>query len=333
MDLKQLEAFAWAARLGSFSKAGKRMELTQPTISAHIGSLERELNTRLFVRSAKRVSLTPAGDKLLHYTEEILRLRDEAVADLSVPEHVRWWEGLFGVPPVPKKVVSFVGAGGKTTFLFSLAHELAEQGYRVAVTTTTRIFRPDAGQSRYVVTDGSLQSIEQALADGGLVTVGVPAEGGKLAAPAEEVLHYLQRAADFLLIEADGSRCLPVKVPRAGEPVLFSGTNAVAAICGMRCQGEAVGSVCHRAELAQELLGVQAEHCLTPQDVAELLYRSYAGCAEEVTFVLNQADNIYLRKQAAETARYLLGLGAKRVLVSSFLSRRMEVFLREAPPQ
>ena len=44
MNLKQLEAFVQVAEGGSFSKAAKELFLTQPTISAHIASLEKELN-------------------------------------------------------------------------------------------------------------------------------------------------------------------------------------------------------------------------------------------------------------------------------------------------
>ena len=57
MNLKQLEAFVQVAEGGSFSKAAKQLFLTQPTISAHISSLEKELNARLFVRNTKEVKL------------------------------------------------------------------------------------------------------------------------------------------------------------------------------------------------------------------------------------------------------------------------------------
>ena len=55
MHLKQLEAFVQVAEGGSFSKAAKQLFLTQPTISAHISSLEKELNARFFVRNTKKV--------------------------------------------------------------------------------------------------------------------------------------------------------------------------------------------------------------------------------------------------------------------------------------
>ena len=63
MNLKQLEAFVEVAQSGSFSKAAKKLFLTQPTISAHIASLEKELDTRVFVRNTKEVDLSPEGQK------------------------------------------------------------------------------------------------------------------------------------------------------------------------------------------------------------------------------------------------------------------------------
>ena len=48
MNLKQLEAFVKIADTGSFSQAAKELYLTQPTISAHISSLEKELELLLF---------------------------------------------------------------------------------------------------------------------------------------------------------------------------------------------------------------------------------------------------------------------------------------------
>ena len=58
MNLKQLEAFVEVAEGGSFSKAAKTLFLTQPTISAHISALEKELEVRLFVRNTKEVKMT-----------------------------------------------------------------------------------------------------------------------------------------------------------------------------------------------------------------------------------------------------------------------------------
>ena len=74
MNLKQLEAFVKVAEGGSFSKAAKDLFLTQPTISAHISSLEKELNARLFVRNTKEVSLSDDGTELYKYAKQMKRV-------------------------------------------------------------------------------------------------------------------------------------------------------------------------------------------------------------------------------------------------------------------
>lgn len=72
MNLKQLEAFVHVAESGSFSKAAKEVFLTQPTVSAHISALERELNVRIFIRNTKEVSLSDAGKELYKYAKQMV---------------------------------------------------------------------------------------------------------------------------------------------------------------------------------------------------------------------------------------------------------------------
>ncbi|MFV0362286.1 MAG: selenium metabolism-associated LysR family transcriptional regulator [Suipraeoptans sp.] len=74
MNLKQIEAFVQVAEVGSYSKAAKKMYLTQPTVSAHIFSLEKELNARLFIRNTKEVYLTEEGRNLYKYAKEMIDL-------------------------------------------------------------------------------------------------------------------------------------------------------------------------------------------------------------------------------------------------------------------
>ena len=74
MNLKQLDAFVQVSESGSFSKAAKELFLTQPTISAHISSLEKELNVRLFIRNTKEVSLSDDGKDLYRYAKQITDL-------------------------------------------------------------------------------------------------------------------------------------------------------------------------------------------------------------------------------------------------------------------
>ncbi|OGP53988.1 MAG: hypothetical protein A2Y65_01990 [Deltaproteobacteria bacterium RBG_13_52_11] len=79
MDMKHLETFCKVAELGSFSRAGEAVYLTQPTVSGHIASLEQTVGLKLFDRLGRRVALTNGGQVFYRYAKEILKLRDEAL--------------------------------------------------------------------------------------------------------------------------------------------------------------------------------------------------------------------------------------------------------------
>lgn len=77
MNLKQLEVFVQVAESKSFSATAKQLFLTQPTVSAHIASLEKELNTCLLVRNTKGVMLSESGKALYSYAEQMLELEEK----------------------------------------------------------------------------------------------------------------------------------------------------------------------------------------------------------------------------------------------------------------
>ncbi|UKJ75711.1 LysR family transcriptional regulator [Azospirillum brasilense] len=79
LDLKNLEAFVWIARLGGFRAAAGRLNTTQPAISARIAQLEKELGVQLFNRGTRRVTLTLKGMELLDHAERMLTLQAELV--------------------------------------------------------------------------------------------------------------------------------------------------------------------------------------------------------------------------------------------------------------
>ena len=83
MDLWQLNIFCKVIELKSFSKAGRSVHLSQPTISSHIKDLEDHLDCRLIDRLSKEAVPTKAGELLYGYAKRILALRDDAEADLA----------------------------------------------------------------------------------------------------------------------------------------------------------------------------------------------------------------------------------------------------------
>ncbi|PRY64102.1 LysR family transcriptional regulator [Vreelandella songnenensis] len=79
LDFKELEAFVWAVRLGSFRKAAARLHLTQPSVSERISRLEATVGELLLERSARPVQPTMRGREFFPHAERMLNQRDEAM--------------------------------------------------------------------------------------------------------------------------------------------------------------------------------------------------------------------------------------------------------------
>lgn len=79
LDITKLQTFAIIAQEGSFTKAAECLNLTQPTVSQQIATLEKQIGTRLFVRQPRSLILTEAGKTLLGYAERILALNEDAI--------------------------------------------------------------------------------------------------------------------------------------------------------------------------------------------------------------------------------------------------------------
>ncbi len=79
LDFKELEAFVWAVRLGSFRKAATRLHLTQPSVSERISRLETAVGELLLERAARPVQPTMRGREFFVHAERMLHQRDEAM--------------------------------------------------------------------------------------------------------------------------------------------------------------------------------------------------------------------------------------------------------------
>ena len=143
-------------------------------------------------------------------------------------------------------IITAVGAGGKTTYLKKRAYAYLREGKRVALTTTTHIWPPDPGLDYY----------------------GIREESGKLSAPDPGTFERICREYDVVLVEGDGSHCMPVKIPSEQEPVIPDGTDEIAVIMGAHAIGRRLDAVCQRYE------GSSRER-VTPQLLREIASRYY----------------------------------------------------------
>ena len=89
MEFKQLEAFVAVIDYGSFSEAARKLYLTQPTISAHVRSLEEELHTKLILRTTKKTTITTRGYQLYDSAVRMLEIRNNLLENFTgVQKHM-----------------------------------------------------------------------------------------------------------------------------------------------------------------------------------------------------------------------------------------------------
>lgn len=207
------------------------------------------------------------------------------------------------------KFVSIVGAGGKTTALRALMHELSAQ--HVLATTSTHIFPFAPPDCRITLTDPSPDALLDQLRLPGVVCAGKKAKDGKLCSLSPALLAQAAEAADIVLCEADGAHCHPLKLHRSDEPVLPPQTDLVLIIAGLSALGQPVCETVHRYMLHPDW----ATHPEQIVGVPELLHcvrETAAACklpTDKLRVLLNQADTPTIAAQAEPIAHALRAEG------------------------
>ncbi len=166
-------------------------------------------------------------------------------------------------------IISVVGSGGKTTLIKNLASRYRSEGKTVLVTTTTHMFL----EEDTLLTDDA-GAILHALKETGYVMAGIP-DGEKIKPLSRETFDAVCPCADVVLVEADGSKRLPLKYPNTEEPVIPENTEEVIVVCGLNAIGEKAKDVCHRLELVKECLGIDDNTVITPEHIQKLVTEGY----------------------------------------------------------
>lgn len=177
-------------------------------------------------------------------------------------------------------VTSVIGSGGKTSLLAALARELPGT---VILTTATHIL-PFEGIFTFTMQD--VHGLAEKLAESRIVCVGSQAEkNGKLVTP-ELGIDTLADLADYVIVEADGARRLPLKVHATWEPVIPACSGRTIVVFGASGIGHPVREKVHRPEIFCELTGCAPDDPATPELVARA---ANAEALADVALV-NQAD-------------------------------------------
>lgn len=214
-------------------------------------------------------------------------------------------------------IVAFVGGGGKTTALFTLATELAAAGQRVVTTTTTRLFASQRAESPAWCPLDALEGLGAQLDRHGQCLVTAADEGwedGKArGVPPETVVALAARPdVDALLVEADGSRTRPFKAPAPHEPVIPAAASHVVAMVGGSIFGQPLDAPhVHRPERVARIGGVPVGTPVTPDLVARVLIhpeggRQYVPAGATFLPFINRIEQPADAVQAEECAVLLL---------------------------
>ena len=170
---------------------------------------------------------------------------------------------LLGIRP---GLTAIIGGGGQTTLLYALAETLKNRG-SVIVTTSTKIRCPD---HLPVADPATPEALRAALRAASPLCLGSPWPENKLAAPGLP-FGELIRAADYVLVEADGSRGLPAKAHAPHEPVIPAEAEQVILVLGADAFGKPISQVCHRPGLFAQRAGTSPDTLLTPALWAKLI--------------------------------------------------------------
>ena len=247
-----------------------------------------------------------------------------------------------------KNIISFVGGGGKTSLIYELGRELDRAGKKVIVTTTTRMFMPENN----VVLTGKREDIIRLLNSENMITVGMldyeknvniqynqlkekntsdnmeeDRRKKKIMGLPENVAETLIDLADYVLVEADGSRRLPLKMPADHEPVILKGSNMVIGVCGIDAIGKTIKETCHRPNLVSEFLEVEEEHIINAGDVARILLshkgqRKNVNCEYKV--IVNKVDNNELFEIGKNIFCEVCKLGEAGLILTTFNFKECE---------
>lgn len=190
---------------------------------------------------------------------------------------------LITLPTHP--LVSIVGAGGKTTTMYTLANELARQGKRVITTTTTNIYFPKKDETDTLIvtseTPRLLKMLSTIWRQHQHVTVAGSVIGaGKLAGlqPDQPYELFMKSGADVVIVEADGARHHMIKAPAEHEPVVPPQTNVALLLISANAINQPLSpEIAHRPERIAAVLSIDQGEILTPGHIAKLMTSEQGG--------------------------------------------------------
>ncbi len=228
------------------------------------------------------------------------------------------------------KTIAFIGGGGKTTIIFNLAKQLANKGNKVIITTTTHMYEPVN-----ITICQEEKEIKEAFHEHNIVFVSTEANDGKVKGVDVNLLNRLNQYANYVLIEADGARGLPLKAPREHEPAIPENADTVVAVVGLDCIGKTLGSMSFCTQQVIKVLEegsvnaknilkdkIDEDHIIMANDIVKIVVsqNGYKKNVDKRDFkvILNKADNIERISNANNIAEMLNKYYCIECFITSF---------------
>ncbi|MDR2842219.1 MAG: putative selenium-dependent hydroxylase accessory protein YqeC [Spirochaetaceae bacterium] len=192
-----------------------------------------------------------------------------------------------------RQVVSIIGCGGKTTLLWALAQ--MNRGKKVLLTTTTHMQRPDSASGLFdffFCNDTANFTVKN-----GITLAGNIDAKGKFGSLQPETLETLLKGFDISVIEADGSRGLPLKGWEHYEPVITESTTLTIGILPLHTIGmTADENSIHRLPLWTKLCRTEEGCKITHAHIADTIYSTngkslFSAAKGDLVLFLNRAES------------------------------------------
>ncbi len=216
-------------------------------------------------------------------------------------------------------VISFVGAGGKSSLIFAICGELSDM--RIAITTTTKMARAQLDSRFTLITQSDLdkRSLENAWAKKKVPMVYSSFDADKVVGVDESMVGRLSGLADCVLVEADGGRGKSFKLPRAHEPVVPHCSNKVAIVVGFDAFEAKVEDACFHSELVKQYFdeGIMDVGSIGRALYSESGYLKCASAGRELYLLVNKCDLARERAHAVSQCRMLYHPAIKKVVLAS----------------
>ena len=190
---------------------------------------------------------------------------------------------LLGILP---GITSVIGSGGKTSLLTKLSQEVRGT---VILTTSTHILPfPNIP----LLENPTLTEVSDALITHHVICVGsFSSEKHKLGSSALSA-QELASVADYVFVEADGSKRLPLKAHAPHEPVIPEGTQRTVQVIGLSGFGLPIHQAAHRSEIFCNWASCLPDDFATPTRIATVIAAEHASGAVKANVILvNQTDN------------------------------------------